>query len=133
MPSNVFNRKFLSVYPSASRTASVNTAALGAVDHNTGPYTGMIVNVNITDITGTAPTVTFTIQGKDEASNTYYTLLASSALNAAGHTVLRVDPRVAASANVAAQASLPRTFRIIATVGGTITTLVYGVSVTLVP
>ena len=132
MPSNVFNRKFLSVYPSASRLTTINSAALGAVDHNTGPYTGMIVDIDITAYTG-ATNVVFTVQGKDPESQAYYTLLASAALTATGHTVLRIDPRVPASANVAAQASLPRQFRIIATVTGTATVLTYSVAVTLVP
>ncbi len=132
MPSNVFSRKFLSVYPSASRLTSVNSAALGAVDLNSGPYTGAIVNINITAYTG-ATNVVFTVEGKDPESGTYFTLLASAALTATGHTVLRIDPRSVAAANLTASSALPRTFRVITTVTGTATVLTFSVALTLVP
>lgn len=90
------------------------------------------VVIDITSITGTAPTATFTVQGKDPVSGKYYTILASTALAATGTTVLKIGPNFAAAANVAANDILPRKFRVICTVGGTVTDLDCTVAVSLV-
>lgn len=71
---------------------------------------GVKVFVNITAI-GTG-SITVQIQGKDPASGVYYNLLASAALIANGFTVLEVYPGIAAVANLAANLSLPRVWRI---------------------
>lgn len=90
------------------------------------------VIINITTLTGTTPTATFTLQGKDEASNTYYTILASTALAATGQTVLRVGPGLTAAANLVANDVIPKGFRVILTTGGTVTNLTATVSVHLI-
>ena len=68
---------------------------------------------------GTSPTITVTIQGKDTASGSYYTLLASTAIAADGVTELTVYPGITASSNVAASAHLPATWRVSYAFGGT--------------
>lgn len=90
------------------------------------------VIINITTLTGTTPTATFTVQGKDDASGTYYTLLASTALNATGQTVLRIGPSLTAAANLVANDIIPKTFRVILTTGGTVTNLTATVGVNLI-
>jgi hypothetical protein len=90
------------------------------------------VVINITAITGTAPTATFTVQGKDAISGSYYTILASTALNTAATTVLRIGPGLTAAANLVANDVIPKTFRVIMTAGGTITDLDATVGVSLV-
>lgn len=80
---------------------------------------GVRVVVDITAITGTSPTLTVTIQGYDSASQQYYTLLASAALTATGVTELSVYPGGPATANVAADASVPQYWRIAYAIGGT--------------
>lgn len=75
--------------------------------------------VDVTAITGTAPSIVVTLQGKDLASGKYYTLLTSAVLSATGTTVLNLYPGIVASAGVAANSSLPRTWRVIYTVAGT--------------
>lgn len=65
--------------------------------------------INITALTGT---LTVTIEGKDPASGTYYTVLASSALSSTGFTLLTIYPGMTASANAVANNILPKTFRI---------------------
>lgn len=90
------------------------------------------VIINITTLTGTTPTATFTVQGKDEASGTYYTLLASTVLNATGQTVLRIGPGLTAAANLVANDIIPKTFRVILTTGGTVTNLTATVGVNLI-
>jgi hypothetical protein len=66
--------------------------------------------INITAIS--AGSLTVTIEGKDPASGTYYTVLASAALTTTGFTLLTIYPGLTASANVVANQILPKTFRI---------------------
>jgi hypothetical protein len=80
---------------------------------------GLKLVIDVTAISGTSPTLTVTIQGKDPTSGKYFTILASAALNATATTVLTVYPGQAVAANVSANDILPRTFRVIAVVGGT--------------
>lgn len=80
---------------------------------------GVQVGINITAITGTLPTVTVTVQGKDAASGQYYTLLQSAAIAAAGFTLLTLYPGAPSTANVSSPQVLPATWRVIATVAGT--------------
>lgn len=87
-------------------------------DFDGSTHRGILVYINITALAGTAPTLTVTIQGKDDISGTYYTILASAAINATGFTVLKVFPSAPATANVSANDTLPKTFRINTTIGG---------------
>lgn len=98
----------------ASASAGGNSADLTNVNNR-----GLKVVVNVTSITGTTPSLTVTIQGKDAASGAYYTLLASAAITAAGTTVLTVYPGQTASANVSANDVLPRTWRVLYAIAGT--------------
>lgn len=101
--------------------ATLSAASTGgnSVDQNNAQGRGVVVGVNITAITGTSPTLTVTIQGKDTASGEYYTLLASAALTAVGFTELTVYPGAAVTANVSASLPLPQTWRVSYAVGGT--------------
>ena len=80
---------------------------------------GIKLVIDITAITGTSPTLTVTLQGKDTASGKYYNMLVSAALNAVATTVLTVFPSAATTANVSANDILPRTFTVKAVVAGT--------------
>lgn len=101
--------------------ATLSAASTGgnSVDQNNAQGRGVVVGVNITAITGTSPTLTVTIQGKDTASGEYYTLLTSAALTAVGFTELTVYPGAAVTANVSASLPLPQTWRVSYAVGGT--------------
>ena len=89
-------------------TASVNSPDL------LNPYgRGLLVFINM--IAAGTGSVTFTIQGKDPGSGTYYTILATAAIVANGFTVLRVYPGLTAVANATVSDVLPRQFRVIAT------------------
>jgi hypothetical protein len=98
----------------AARTTSVNGNDL---DNQSG--IGATVVIDITAITGTTPTATFTVEGKDEVSGKYYTILASAALNTVATTVLRIYPGLTAAANVTASSIVPKTFRVTCTITGT--------------
>ena len=80
---------------------------------------GASIVIDITAITGTTPTATFTVQGKDPVSGKYYTILASTALNATGTTVLKIYPGLTVAANSVASDVLPRTFKVAVTIAGT--------------
>lgn len=81
---------------------------------------GMLVFINVTAISGTTPTLTVTLKGCTDASATAtYTILASTAINATGLTVLRVYPGLTASANATASDVIPGYCRIDSVIGGT--------------
>lgn len=80
---------------------------------------GLQLGINITTLTGTSPTVTVTIQGKDLASGAYYTLLQSAALAATGFTLLTVNPGMTNVANVSSAQVLPAVWRVSVSVAGT--------------
>lgn len=91
---------------SAARTATVNTS-----DQTNFGGRGVHVTINVTAASAT-PSVVFTIQGKDDLSGVYYTILASAAITGTGTTVLRVYPGLTAAANVTVNDVLPRTWRV---------------------
>ena len=64
------------------------------------------------DLTSVGGTVTVTIYGKDGASGSYYSMLASPAINSAGSTVLTVGPGLTAATNSVASDYLPPTWRV---------------------
>ena len=110
------------------------TAATGTLTSSDLPNecAGLHLVVDITAISGTSPTLTVTIEGKDMTSGKYYTILASAALNATGTTVLRVYPGLAASANVTANDALPACWRVKAVAGGTTPTITATIGASLI-
>ena len=91
--------------------AGVRSASSEIDDQCNAFWRGVDVVIDVTAVPGT-DTVTFTIEGKDQASGKYYTLLASAALVATGTVVLRVYPGLAVAVNASANAVLPRTWRV---------------------
>ena len=83
---------------------------------------------NVTLDPGTA-SVTPSIEGKDPVSGAYYTILTGAAVAATGVTVMRVGPTITAAANVAANAILPKEFRVSVAVADA-ESLTYSFSVT---
>lgn len=114
----------LAVGTNTSAVAAVTALAAASAAVNSADFTnntcrGVKVIIDITAITGTSPTLTVTIQGKDAVSGKYFTILASAALNATGTTVLTVYPGLTNAANVTAADLLPRDWRISPVIGGT--------------
>jgi hypothetical protein len=95
-------------------STSGNTAA-----QDNPQWRGLQLGINITAIAGTSPTLTVIVEGLDEASGQYYTLLSSAALAATGFTLLSVYPGIAAAANSAASQVLPKSWRVRYTIAGT--------------
>lgn len=98
---------------------SAASASVDGGDIGNTSAVGAIFVVDITAITGTTPTATFTVEGKDPVSGKYYTILQTAALSAVSTTVLRVHPAMVAVANLTASDMLPETLRVTATIGGT--------------
>lgn len=111
----------------SAAAASVNGADLDNIGAR-----GAHVVIDITAITGTTPTATFTVEGKDAVSGKYYTIIASAALNATGTTVLRIYPGLTAAANLTAADVLPKTFRVIVAIAGTTPAVTATVGVSLI-
>lgn len=100
-------------------TLTAASASINGSD-NSNPFAkGITVVVDITAISGTTPSLVITIEGKDPVSGKYYTILQSASLTAVGTTVLKVYPTLTAAANTAANAMLPKTYRVRSTIAGT--------------
>lgn len=110
-------------YPNVNKSVTTLTAAgLGTTnssDLDGSRGKGVIVTIDITVITGTGPSLTVTIQGKDQVSGKYYTILASAALAAVATTILKVYPGLTAAANLVVNDIMPPDFRISSVVAGT--------------
>ena len=118
------NNQGLTLLASAARTTTQTSADL--VNYNAD---ALIVVVDITAYT--AGSLTITIDRKDETSGKYINMLTSAALAAQATTTLQVGPVIAAAANTIALAYMPRTFRIVATVGDA-TSITYSIGYSLV-
>jgi len=112
------NALFGNVDTGALITHTAASTGVNSADQANYVSRGLKLVIDITAITGSTPTLTVTIQGKDTASGKYYTILASAALSAVATTVLTVYPGLTAAANVTANDVLPKTFRVITAIGG---------------
>lgn len=113
-------------------TAANATSAPTSPDIDTSNFGGVFVYINVTAITGTTPTLTVTIQGKDDISGQYHTILASAAISTTGLTVLRVYPGLTATANATANDVLAKTMRISTAIGGTTPSVTATISTVLI-
>lgn len=91
-------------------TASSATTTQTSADQTNTSARGIKVVLNTTAI-GTG-SVTVVIQGKDQASGQYYTILSGAAVTTNTTNVYTVYPGVTATANVAANDVLPATWRV---------------------
>jgi hypothetical protein len=97
------------VYASTPRTSSPAKPV-----HANHCARGLVAVIDVTAVTG-SPSVVFTIQGYDEVSNKYWTILASAAITGTGTTVLRAYPGLTAVNNAVANDVLPQKWAIDAT------------------
>lgn len=113
-PYTAFNNDLGAIATLTAATANGNSA-----DFTNALGKGVKIVVDVTAMTGTSPTITVTIQGKDEGTGQYYTLLASAAISATGVSELTVYPGITATSNVSASDHVPATWRVSWTLGGT--------------
>lgn len=89
------------------------------------------VVIDITAITGTTPSMTVTVEGKDPISGKYYPILVSAALAAVATTVLRIFPAATAAANLAVNDFIPAMFRVSVAIAGVTPAVTAKISVNL--
>lgn len=94
--------------PQTAQTVGVN--GVDQTNYNSRGVTVVVVTTAI----GTG-SITVTIQGKDQASGTYYTLLAGAAIITNTTNRYTVFPGAVVAANVSANDALPYQWRIIVT------------------
>lgn len=99
---------------------SVLTASANSADFKSSAGGGRFF-LNLSNVSGTSPTITVKIQVKDPLSGNYVDLLngAFAQQTGNGQWELTVYPGVAAVANQAVSYVLSGTFRAVATIGGT--------------
>jgi hypothetical protein len=100
------------------------------VEFQTLGAASMRLGLNVTAASGGGG-VTVTIEGYDPGSDTWFTVLASALKTTVAFTTLLVDARLAASANLIAQAPLPAIVRVKPVGSGTRTTLNYSITTEL--
>lgn len=113
-------------------TGAAAAAGVNLADQSNVNGRGLQLTIDVTAITGTTPSLTVTIQGKDTASGKYFTLLASAALTGVGTTVLRVYPGLVAAANLTANDILSRTWRVVTVIAGTTPAVTYTVGASVI-
>lgn len=91
--------KSLTLLKGASRTALPTIA-----DQNNFNYSALTVAVDISAVGtgGQAPSLTFTVQGKDLTTGKYYNLAATSAQTAVGTHVIQICAELTAAASASA-------------------------------
>jgi hypothetical protein len=110
--------------PLTRDTGALITHTAAAVGANSADQSGFNVSrvicvLRVTAITGTTPTITFTIQNKDAASLQYYNLLVSPSITTASTNFIAVGADLPNVANVSQGLPIARTWRVITTIGGT--------------
>lgn len=100
---------------------TLTAASVGSSSADIANQFGMFAHViiDITALSGTAPTLTVTVEGRDATSGKYYPILVSAALAAVATTVLRIFPGAAATANLSANDFMPTLFRVSVAIAGT--------------
>ena len=100
----------------AQNTAATLITAVGVTTTQTSDdqtnLNGSLVTVVLDMTTVGTGSVTLSIQGKDPASGKYYTLLSGAAVTTNSTNVYAVYPGAPATANVSANAVLPKTWRV---------------------
>lgn len=112
-------------------SGAYNAADPTAAEFGTLGAVGLTVVIDVTAVSGAGATVTVNVEGFDPASGKWVTLLTSAGLIAVATTPIIVDPRVAPTANVAAQKPLFERMRIRPVKSGTTTTLSYSIGIIL--
>ena len=102
---------------SSARTATV--AGTAGTNHNAR---GAVITINVTAVSGTSPTLVAKLQFSPDGGTTWldYDAKATTAtISAAGAYILKFSPGCTEVANSAIGLSVPRTFRMHYTIGGT--------------
>lgn len=112
--------------------STVTTARTGIPADVVG-HRGVKVHYSVAGITGTAPTITFTLQIQNPITKAWSNLLVSAAVAANGIGTLTVYPGIAAAANVSGSDHVGRRCRVITTPGGTVTAVTTSAAIEALP
>ena len=90
------------------------TTLMTMADQTNERYSGMRLYANVANFNaGSAPALSFRVDGKDPVSGNWATLLSTVALVATSTVMFTVHPRVTAVAGYAAAHFLPATWRVV--------------------
>lgn len=106
---------------SSSILATTITATAATTDQTNYDARGVTIYLNITAASGTSPTLDVKLQIKDPVSGTYIDIpgAAFAQKTGTGSDSLTIYPGISETANRKASMVLPRTWRAVATIGGT--------------
>ena len=115
---NRFENITQTVHPSATVGATVNGS-----DMENRYGRGVRLYLDVTAVSGTSPTLDVTFEAKDPLSGTYYTipLAVFTQATAAVEDTLSIYPGIAVVANESVNDFLPREWRAVYTIGGSMT------------
>lgn len=114
------------------KTVSIFSGALttttNSPDFDMSPGSnGLVLLLSITVATGTTPTLDLKVQEKDEINGIYIDVPGAAFAQKTGTGTARlvIHPAVTGSANVAISQIIGKTYRVVATVGGTTPSLTF--------
>lgn len=113
-------------------STAVPTSPKVSLDQTNYNGRGVIVVFDMTAVGSNTGPFVLTIQGKDAASGKYYTLLAGASVTTNTTNVYMVYPGAPATANVSANAPLPRTWRVSVTTSDTTHAVSYTVGASVI-
>lgn len=115
----------VSIEASSAKTASGNSAA--ALTNGSG--NGAYLFINVSAVTGTSPTLTVKVQAQDPVSAGWTDLpgAVTASIIATGLYLLALHPAMPDVANSKVSVPLPRTYRLVWTIGGTTPSFTFSV------
>ena len=119
------NKRTVTLYPSAARTATPDAIIL-----NSGRSAAVYMVVEVT-AAPSSPSVVFTIDLWDSASGTAVNLLTSAAVASVSSNIYKISPALTESSSLVSTEHVPENIRIKATHGNT-DSITYSVSVHLI-
>lgn len=121
------NRAQIVLSPGAPLTGSFSAAGTQtSSDIVGGTLTELAIDINVTTITGTSPTLQLTVNRKG-SDGTYYQIWQGASITAAGKQSVSIGAGFS-GANTA-PVSFGNLFQIVLVAGGTVTSIVYTISI----
>jgi hypothetical protein len=121
----------VTVFASAARAATANSSSIA----NQDGYRGVVLTLDITAASGTAPTLDVKIQRYDAESGKWVDLTgaAFAQKTATGTSDLTIYPSIAETANVSVSDVLGAVWRAVATIAGTTPSFTFSLGACYVP
>lgn len=108
-------------YNTTTGDTGAKTATFNGATQTNYNARGATVVINMGTVSGTSPTLVAKLQGSADGGTTWYDIpgAVTPTISASGLTVLTIYPGAVAVANSVINALLPRTWRLVYTIGGT--------------